>query len=126
MRARPESGLSFFNRRKERHRSCRLRGFSLQFLCLVIGNQRINNRLQSALHDQVQLVQRQPDAVIGKPVLREVIRANFFLAIAGLDLPTPFRHDRRLLLLLLQFVKTRAQNTHCFRAILDLRFFVLL
>src|SRR5256885_13119287 len=71
-------------------------------------------------------MERQADAVIGYAVLREIVGADFFGAVAGFDLSTAFGGERGLALLLLLFVEARAKNTHGLRAILDLGFFVLL
>src|SRR6266446_2072525 len=71
-------------------------------------------------------MERQADAVIGYAVLREIVGADFFGAVAGFDLSTAFGGERGLALLLLLFVEARAKNTHGLRAILNLRFFVLL
>src|SRR5215472_3263177 len=68
---------------------------------------------------------RQADAVIGEAVLREVVGANLFAAIAGADLRLALRSLCGVLLLHLNFVESRAQNAHCLLAILDLRLFVL-
>jgi len=45
-------------------------------------------------------VQRQADAVIGYAVLREIVGADFFGAVAGFDLSTAFGGERGLALLL--------------------------
>src|SRR5260370_24052673 len=68
----------------------------------------------------------QADAVIGYAILREIVGAYFFGAVAGFDLATAYAGERGLPLLLLLFVEARAENAHSFRAILDLGFFVLL
>ena len=64
--------------------------------------------------------------MIGYAVLREIVGADFFGAVAGFDLSTAFGGERGLALLLLLFVQARAKNTHGLRAIFDLRLFVLL
>src|SRR5216684_680487 len=71
-------------------------------------------------------MKRQADAVIGDAVLREIVSADFFGAVAGFDLTAALGGESGLALLLFMFIKARAKNAHCFRAILDLRFFVLL
>ena len=47
--------------------------------------QRINNRLKLSIHHLVKLVEGEADAMIRKPVLREVVRADFLRAVAGAD-----------------------------------------
>src|SRR6267142_1907281 len=71
-------------------------------------------------------MQGQADAVIGYPVLRVVIGADFFGAVAGLDLSAALGGQGGLLLFHFLFVEASAEYTHGFGAIFDLRFFVLL
>src|SRR5260370_19377963 len=71
-------------------------------------------------------MKRQADAVIGDAVLRKIVGADFFGAVAGFDLTAAFDGERRLAFLLFLFVEARAENAHGFGPILDLRFFILL
>src|SRR5713101_974943 len=71
-------------------------------------------------------MKRQADAVIGDAVLREIVGADFLGGVAGFDLTAALGGKRGLALFLLLFVEARAKNADGFRAILDLRFFVLL
>src|ERR1700733_4736416 len=71
-------------------------------------------------------MERDADAMIGNAILREIVGANFFGAIAGADLSATFGGDLFVLLVAFQFVKASAENAHRFRAIFNLRFFVLL
>src|SRR5688572_19581932 len=48
----------------------------------IVIDERISHRLHVARDDLVELVEREPDAMIGDPVLRKVIRANALAAIA--------------------------------------------
>src|SRR5260370_356011 len=64
--------------------------------------------------------------MIGHAVLGEIVGADFFGAVAGLDLPPAFGGESGLTFFLLLFVQSRAENAHGLGAILDLRFFVLL
>src|ERR1700757_4942703 len=61
--------------------------FLLQPLGLVVRDQAVHQRAELAVHYIRQLMQSQADAVIGDAVLRKIISANFFRAVAGLDLP---------------------------------------
>ena len=88
--------------------------------------QRIHQRSEFAVHDFAELVQGEADAMVGDAILRKVVGADFFGAIAGFDLPAPLGGDLVVLLLLLDFVKARAKHAHGFGAVLDLRFLVLL
>src|SRR6267154_1673502 len=71
-------------------------------------------------------MKRQADAVIGDAVLREIVSADFFGAVAGFDLTAALGGEGGLALLLFLLVEAGAKNAHGFGAILDLRFFVLL
>src|SRR6266436_7308526 len=64
--------------------------------------------------------------VIGDAVLREIVSADFFGAVAGFDLTAALGGEGGLALLLFLLVQAGAKNAHGFGAILDLRFFVLL
>src|SRR5206468_3478819 len=71
-------------------------------------------------------MERQADAVVGDAVLREIVGADFFGAVAGFYLPAALGGESHLALFLFLLVEARAKNAHGFGAILDLRFFVLL
>src|SRR5258706_16037791 len=71
-------------------------------------------------------MQGQGDAVIGYAILRIVVGANFFGAVAGFDLSAALGGQGGLLLFHFLFVEAGAKNAHSFGAIFDLRFFVLL
>src|SRR5882757_2974044 len=64
--------------------------------------------------------------MIGDAILREVVGADFFGAVAGFDLAAAFGAESGLLFFQFHFVEARAQNAHGLSAIFDLRFFVLL
>src|SRR6476619_3445599 len=70
-------------------------------------------------------VQREADAVVGHAILREVVGADLFAAVATSDLCFAFFRQSLLLAFHFLFVKTGAENAHTFFAVLDLRFFVL-
>src|SRR5260370_21525522 len=71
-------------------------------------------------------IESESDAAIGNAVLGEIVGADFFGAVAGLDLPAAFGGESGLPLLLLLFVQARSENTHGLGTVFDLRFFVLL
>ena len=79
-----------------------------------------------AVEDFGHPVGREVDAVIGDPVLREVVGADLLGALARADLAAAILGDRVLLLAQLHLVEPRPQHLHRLRAILDLRFLVLL
>src|ERR1700730_13980144 len=51
-------------------------GFLFQLLGLIVSRERINQRLQFAVHHRFELVDGESDAVIGETVLREVVGAD--------------------------------------------------
>ena len=53
---------------------------------LVLCRQRIDEFVEIAGHDAIDLVERQVDAVIGDAALREIVGADALAAIAGADL----------------------------------------
>src|SRR5579859_3748193 len=98
----------------------------LQTLGFVVAHQGVDQRTELSFHDVRQLVESQADAVIRHAVLRKIVGADFFGAVAGSDLAAALRANGGLLLLEFLFVEASTQNAHSLRAILDLRFFVLL
>src|ERR1700731_3115708 len=68
--------------------ACRARWRSIaisqrrQQLGLMLADQRMNQLVQIAIHNMVELVERQVDTVIGHPALREVVGADPLGAIA--------------------------------------------
>ena len=70
-------------------------------------------------------MQREADAVVGHAVLREVIGANLFAAIACAHHLLALLGQFRILLFHLHFVEARAQHAHALVAILDLRLLIL-
>jgi hypothetical protein len=64
-RGRPKVTISRTGDRRYKLRRRRLR-LALQLLGLVVGDERIDDGLQAALHHQVELVQREADAVVGE------------------------------------------------------------
>src|SRR5664280_2829623 len=52
------------------------------FFALVVGDQGIEDGIHFALHHEIELMERQADAVIADAILREVIGADFLAAVA--------------------------------------------
>src|SRR5471030_1727302 len=98
---------------------------SFKLFGLVERSQRIEDDIHLAFHHEIQLMQRQADAVIRDAVLREVVGADFFAAVARAHLGAALGAHRRLLLRQFQLIKTRSQHAFCLGAVLDLGFFVL-
>lgn len=94
-------------------------------LLTVVVEQRVGDRLQVAGNHLVEIMHREANAVIGHPILREIVGANAFATIAraneALSLGRPFG------LLFLQFEIVNAGSQFAERLILvfELAFFVL-
>src|SRR5579864_9656477 len=73
--------------------------FLLQLLRLVVGDESINDGLKLAVHHVAQLVQGQPDAVVGHTVLRKIVGADLFAAVAAAHHGPPLLGQLLLLLL---------------------------
>src|SRR5438270_2656046 len=99
--------------------------FLLELLRLEVRNQRVDERLEFAVHYFRQLVDRESNAVVGHAVLRKVIRAYLLAAIAAANLCLALLGQLGLLALEFDFVKTGAQNPHGLLPVLDLRLVVL-
>ena len=59
----------------------------LQLFGLFAGGQCVDQLVQIAVHDLGKIVHGQADAVIGAAVLREVVGADLFAAVAGATCP---------------------------------------
>src|SRR5215218_8552561 len=86
-----------------------------------LGRQRVGELRQLSLEDAVELVLREPDPVVGDPVLREVVGADLLGAVARADLRPARRVELGALALELLFVEPRAQDAHRLLAVLQLR-----
>src|ERR1700730_11743987 len=78
-----------------------------------------------SLHELVDLVQRQADAVIGHPSLRKIIGANPFVAATAADERTPLLRTLLIDLLLLVLEDAAAQLSHRLGFVLVLALFIL-
>src|SRR5205085_2286151 len=65
---------------------------------LIVGGQSVDDRIEAAVHHDIELVKGKADAMVGDAVLRKVVRADFFTAIAGADLAAAFGAKGGLLL----------------------------
>jgi hypothetical protein len=54
----------------------------LHLLRLIMGDQRVDDWLQLAIHYLLELVNGEADAMIGEPVLGKIVGANLFGAVA--------------------------------------------
>ncbi len=62
-----------------------------------MGCQCINDLVQISVHDLIQIVDRQADAVVGAAILREVVSPDLLAAITGSHLPRAVGIDGILL-----------------------------
>src|SRR5205085_9344431 len=81
--------------------------------------------VEIAVHDGRQVVHGQSDAVIGHAVVREVVGADLFAAVAAANHAFARRGELGFALLALDVVEARFEDLQRFRAVLDLRLFVL-
>src|SRR5664279_6204181 len=54
----------------------------LHLFALVVSDEGVEDGVHLALHDEIELMQRQPDAVIADAILREVVSADLLAAVA--------------------------------------------
>src|SRR6266705_2173166 len=71
-----------------------------------------NQLVEVPLHHPVELVEREVDAVVGDPVLFEVVGPDLLRAVAAPHHSAPLGADRLLLLGELHLVEARAQDAH--------------
>ena len=76
----------------------------LELFRLISSNERVNQLVEIAVHDRVDLIERQPDAVVGDSALREIVGADALVAHAGTDLAAALAGDGGVDALLLNFV----------------------
>src|SRR5277367_4052440 len=88
-------------------RDC-LRGEQLR---LALGGKRIDNVVETfAVHDPVERIERQIDAMVGQPPLRKIIGADSLRPVAGADLGTPLLRPLGVQLLVSRVEDARAQE----------------
>src|SRR5712692_11092176 len=88
----------------------RLRRPRLQLLALVVDDERFDDVVEPAVHDTVQLMQGEADAVVGDAVLGEVVSADLLAAVARADLRAALLGNLLLLLLKFHLVEARAED----------------
>src|SRR5690606_10022293 len=92
---------------------------------LVGADARLDDRAEGAVHHLVEVVRLVARAVVGDPVLREVVGADALRAVHPADLALAGVRRGRVLLLLLLREQARAQHSHRGLAVLDLTLLVL-
>src|SRR5690606_42065700 len=91
----------------------------------VLVRERAYDLFEIALHDRVELVERELDAVIGQAALRKVVRADALGPVARADKAAPPLGRLRAPLRLLGVAQPRVQQRERARTILVLRALVL-
>src|SRR5207302_5822375 len=92
---------------------------------LLLGLERGGEVVQLAGEDGGQVAAREPDAVVGDAVLREVVGADLLGPLAGADLRAALGGELGLLRGELALVKARAEYAQRLLAVLELRLLVL-
>ena len=90
-----------------------------------MGQERIDQNVQFAFQDLYELVNRQADAVIRNPALREVVRSDPLTPIAGTHHRLPLLRDFLVLFLFHPVLEPGRQNTQGLCLVLVLRFLIL-
>ena len=100
-------------------------GRDFELPSLVLGLERRGELVELAAQDAREVALGEPDAVVGHPVLREVVGADLLRARARADLRQPLRRLLGLLRRQLALEQPRAQHAHRPVAVLELRLLVL-
>src|SRR5436190_3000919 len=96
-------------------------------LLLYVGElQRLDDRLEVAIHHAREIVRRESDAMIGDATLRVVVGADLRRAVAGADLRLAQLGSLRLLLAHPEIEQSRAKDFHRLELVLQLRLLILL
>src|ERR1700679_3081241 len=106
-------------------RSSGSRGLRLQLLCRVVGDEGVDGWLDLAFHHHRELVVSKADAVVSKAILREVVGADLFAAVATSYLLLAFLRLELVNSFGFHLVQTAAEDAHGFLAVFDLRLFIL-
>ena len=94
-------------------------------LIQILQRQRLDDVVEIAVDDFIEAVKGQIDAVVGKTVLREIIRTDFCAAVAGRNHAFAGGILLRRNLCKMFFIQAGLQHFERFRFILVLRFFIL-
>src|SRR4051812_24291964 len=81
--------------------------------------------VEIALDDLVELVKREPDPVIGDPVLRVVVRPDLLRPLGGADHGPALGRERLVLLELLALEESALQHLERLGFVLELRTLIL-
>src|SRR5580704_2813616 len=100
-------------------------GGAVESLLAIEFDQRADKLVDISLHELVDLVQRQADAVIGHPALRKIIGANPLVAATAADERPPLLRTLLIDLLLLVLEDAAAKLSHRLGFVLVLALFIL-
>src|SRR5205085_7795545 len=109
------------SRRALRRRSSRFFGELGELLGLEFARQCVEQLVELAVHDALDLVEREVDAMVGDPALREVVGTDSLRAVARADEELARRGGLRLLLAHLLVADARREDPERLLAILVLR-----
>src|ERR1043166_6655052 len=84
-------------------------------------HQRFDERIEIALDEIGEIIERHFDAMIGDAILREIVSADFFAAFAGADLLFTLRGVFRVFFRDFSFEQARAQDRHSLGPVFYLR-----
>src|SRR5512140_1216376 len=98
----------------------------IELLFLRRDGERVHELIEIAVERALELVRREPDAVIGDAILREVVRANLGRAVAGAHLRLAHARPRGLDLGQPRVENARPQHLHAFELVLQLGLLILL
>ena len=99
--------------------------FLFEPLGLEVSAEGFDDWVEAAVEERVELMERQPDAVIGEAVLGKVVGANLLATLASADHRVALLGDGLALLLLLHLEQAAAQHLQGPLPVLDLRLLVL-
>ena len=81
----------------------------MKALRLIGHGQSFNQLVQVSVKDLVQLIECDPDSVIGQTILWKIVRSYAFGSVSGSDLAPPFRSHSVVLFLHFQVVELRTE-----------------
>ena len=91
-----------------------------QLFRLIGGGQGVNDLVQIAVHDGIDLIQRQADPMVRNPALGEIVGADPLVAHTGAHLAAAHTGDLAVQPLLLLLIELGGQHPHTFLPVLEL------
>ena len=96
-----------------------------ELLGLEVFDRRINEQVELAFEDLGEAVNRQTDAMVRDPPLREIVRPDLLRSVAGADLAASLGGPLGVTLGLLDLQKSRFEHPQRLGLVLNLRLLVL-